>query len=256
MVSSALSSNRGICQSQADTYNAYLPASTKIRQDSYLDGAARSAQISKLATSARAANQALLDTANANDARLQAAVAPSTDVSAEAKADVRYMYSRGLSLQAICQQLVSDGYKDGFTALRREVRLQIRASKSGAAQAETFDTPGALDQDLSIALGVISAYERKVLTAAVQAVVLEARESDTNMGRVADNWAVLDTFYANQLLPGAVAGAFVRLHSIFAWQEVSGLDSDGSLIYADQRSGSSRINLVSDVVPTVTWGTR
>ncbi len=256
MVSSSLNSSRGICQKQADNYNTYLPKSTTIRQDTYLDGPARSAQISKLATSARAANQALLDTANANDARLQAAVAPSTDVSAEAKADIRHMYSLGLSLQAICQQLVSDGYKDGFTALRREVRLQIRASKSGAAQAETFDTPGALDQDLAIALGVISHFERQILTPAEQAAALEARESDTNMGRVKDNWQVLDDFYAKQLLPSAVAGAFQRLHSIFSWQEISGLDSDGSLIYTDQRSGSSRINLVSDVVPAVTWGTR
>src|SRR5258708_28472768 len=118
MVSSSFNSSRGICQKQPDNYNPYLPKSTPIRQDTYLDGPARSAQISKLATSAPAANQALLDTANANDARLQAAVAPSPDGSAEAKADIKHMYSLGLSFAAICQQLVSDGSQDGFTSLR------------------------------------------------------------------------------------------------------------------------------------------
>jgi len=257
MVSSALNTLRGMAQKQADNYNTYLPASTKIRQDTYLDGDARAAQISKLATSARAANQALLDSANANDAKLQALVAPSTaDVSEASLAKVRYAYnSLGLSLQAICQQLVSDGDRDGFKALRQVLPWQIRASKTDQTQYQQKGT-GTIDGDVSDGLSVIATYERALLTPAEQAARLEAMESATNMGRVKDNWQALDDFYAKQLLPGAVAGMFTRLHSIFSWQEVSGLGRDGSLIYTDQRSGSSRINLVADVVPTVTWGVR
>ena len=100
---------RGIPEQQATNYNDYLIASTKIRQRVELDGDARVFQISRLALAAQVQNQSLLDTANANDARLQAIVAPSTDASEAALSKVRWIYSLGLSLQAICIQLVSDG---------------------------------------------------------------------------------------------------------------------------------------------------
>ncbi len=256
MVSSSLTSSRGIPESQATNYNDYLIASTKIRQRVELDGDARSYQIGKLATAASATNQALLDTANANDATLQAAVASSTDASEAALEKVKYAYSLNLGLQAICQQLVSDGDRDGFKALRQLLPWQIRASKPSTVNLPEFQGVGMTDQDLEIANGVISTFERKLLTPAEQAARLEAMESASNMGRVKDNWANLDSFFQKQLLPGSVAGMFQRLVSIYAWFEVSGLDSDGSFIYTDQRSGSTRINLVADVVPTVTWGTR
>src|SRR5260221_1230852 len=103
--SSALSSSRGICQKQADNYNTYLPKSTTIRQDTYLDGPARSAQISKLANASRAPNQDLLDTANANYAKLQAQLAPSpADFSEAALFKRPYADSLSLTLQATILQ--------------------------------------------------------------------------------------------------------------------------------------------------------
>ncbi len=257
MVNSALTSSRGIPDLQATNYNDCLTAGARIRQRVELDGDARVFQISKLANAARAANQDLLDRANANDAKLQALVAPSTaDASEAALSKVRYAYnSLGLSLQAICQQLVSDGDRDGFKALRQVLPWQIRAGKPEQAQYQQKGV-GVIDDDVADGLSVIAVYERQLLTPAEQAARLEAVESAANMGRVKDNWANLDDFFARQLLPGSVAGMFTRLGHLFAWQEVSGLDSDGSLIYTDQRSGSSRITLVSDIVPAVTWGTR
>src|SRR6266568_4742561 len=94
MVSSALNTLRGMAQRQADVYNEYLPASTKVRMDDYLATPQRLKQLEALVTRATNALNDLQDSANKaettirNKAAALSGASPASEVSEVARSNI------------------------------------------------------------------------------------------------------------------------------------------------------------------------
>lgn len=206
MVSSALNTLRGMPQKQADIYNTYLPASTKVRRDNYLPGPARLAQLQRLVTTAQNGLQDLQDAANKAEMAIRSkadslsAAGAASEIAAVARENILLGYQNNNNDVAdVCRILVEQHDRAGFAALRS---LLPYLNEQGSA-----DT--------------VATYESQLYTREEKAILAEVYELDGSMTALRMNFKALSDFFAAQLLPGAVAGMFNRVESVWPWYGAS-----------------------------------
>lgn len=225
-MSSALDFLRSLPDEQAALYAAFINRSAQLRMDIALDSGARVRALQALVADTLRRLQALRDQANDAARRIAEKVAKieaSGDAESTEAAEKRILWAsdHGLDLDAMCQQLVADGDRPGFAALRKVLPWLIRAKHN-----PTSGQPGTavdMTRALTEARSKIATYERQLMTDNERAMLEEQRECTISMPLMQDNFNKLEKAFQRGDNPAAVQQG-IKVEALWHWQ---GLPNDG-----------------------------
>jgi hypothetical protein len=168
--------------------------------------------------------QALRDQANDAARRIAEKVAKieaSGDAESTEAAEKRILWAadHGLDLDAICQQLVADGDRPGFAALRKVLPWLIRAKHN-----PTSGQPGTavdMTRALTEARSKIADYQRQLMTDDERAMLDEQQECSISMPLMQENFNKLGKAFQRADNPAAVQ-AGIKVEALFRWQGLPG----------------------------------
>lgn len=222
-MSQALNRLRSIAREQASLYRKTRKKLEQIAQDHYIDADFRTMLIRQEQERARTNLAELkLRMTNAKGAIEKAANARRVAATPEARAKVERAMASGWDIQDLCRQLIAEGDRAGFSALRDALPYMARAGQLPGSPAKMPGAKPDYDKMVRQAFAMVDVLEPQMYDTEERALHDEVRAVGISYPLLEQNAKQLGQWVERQMLSGAYKE---NIDKMWAWQ---GLPDDGT----------------------------